>query len=252
MVKGLLMVNALAILVVMLVAFVAARNRKRLDTVDVAWVLSFVIAASIVAGYEFTWRTVVIAFLVDAWAVRLSNHLLERVKTRKEDPRYASIAKKWKGDYWLNAYVRIFFIQAVLAWIVALPIALAAGKGGGHSTVFIILGALVWVKGFVVEAVADRQLAIFFKTHKGVMQTGLWRYSRHPNYYGEIVQWVGIALIACGAHMGWLGFIGPIVLTLTIIFISGIRLTEKAKAGNLEYQKYKRRTSPLIPWFPKQ
>jgi steroid 5-alpha reductase family enzyme len=252
MVKGLLLVNALAILVVMSTAFVAAKNRKRLDIVDIAWVLSFVVAASIVAGYEFTWRTVTIAVLVDVWAIRLSNHLLERAKSRKEDPRYTAIAKKWKGDYWLNAYIRIFLVQALLAWLVTLPIVLAAGKGSHLSTVFIILGVLVWLKGFLIETIADRQLATFLKTNKGIMQTGLWRYSRHPNYYGEIVHWLGIALIACGAHNGWLGFIGPLILIVTIIFISGIPPIEKAKANDLEYQKYKRHTSPLVPWFPKQ
>ena len=252
MVKGLLLANALATLAVMSVAFLVSQKRKRLDTVDVAWAMSFVVAASIVAGYEFTWRTVTIAILVDVWAVRLSNHLLGRAKGRSDDPRYASIAKKWKGDYWLNAYLRIFLVQAALAWVVALPIAFAAGKGGHFSVLFIVLGALVWLKGFVIETIADRQLRAFLTTHKGVMQTGLWRYSRHPNYYGEIVQWVGIALIACGAHMGWVGFIGPVVLALTITFVSGIPPIEKTRAGNLEYQKYKRRVSPLFPWFPKQ
>jgi len=252
MVKGLLLANALAILVVMSAAFVVAKNRKRLDTVDTAWALSFVIAASIVAGYELTWRTIVIVVLVDIWAIRLSSHLLERAKTRKEDPRYTAVATKWKGDYWVNAYLRIFLVQAAIVWVVALPIALAAGKATHLSAVFIVVGTVVWLKGFVIEVVADRQLAVFLKTHKGVMQTGLWRYSRHPNYYGEVVQWLGIALIACGAHNGWLGFIGPLTLIVTIIFVSGIPPTEKEKANDLEYQRYKRRTSPLIPWFPKQ
>ena len=249
--EGLLLANAVSIIVFMTAMFFLAKQRGRLDTVDLAWGPAFVIAASLVAGYDVQGRTVLIALLVDIWGVRLTSHILERAKTSKEDPRYKDISKKWKGSFWLRAYFSIFLLQGVLVWLISLPVVTASGKGSHASLYFMITGTLVWVAGFVVELVADRQLAHYLKAHKGVMQTGLWRYSRHPNYFGEIVQWFGIGIIACGARNGWLGLAGPLVLAFIIIFVSGIPPIEKRHASDLSYQKYKRRTSPLIPWFPK-
>ncbi|HET7320176.1 MAG TPA: DUF1295 domain-containing protein [Candidatus Saccharimonadales bacterium] len=255
MLSWLLVANAIAILVVMTGAFLVAKKRQRLDTVDSAWGMAFAVAAAVSAGYEFNLRTVLLLVLVDIWAVRLTAHLLDRSRHSKEDPRYKELSKKWKGNFWLRAYFSIFVVQGVLVWIISLPVAMAVGKSTGSAALFTILGVAVWLKGFVIEALADRQLALFRKGGKNkneVLQTGLWRYSRHPNYYGEITQWFGIGLIACAAHNGWVGLAGPLVLTLTIIFISGIPPIEKRRAADLKYQEYKRQTSVLIPWRPKQ
>ena len=254
MLKGLLFADLLAALLCMTAAFWVARERKRLDIVDLVWSPTFVIIAAIVAGYEFTWRTVLVLVLVDAWAIRLVSHLSDRAKSRKDDPRYKAMSRKWKGNLWRQAYLRVFLFQGLLVWLISLPVILAAGKSTGASALFTVLGLAVWAQGFVVEAIADKQLKAFVSggTDKGeVLQSGLWRYSRHPNYYGEISQWFGIALIACSAHNGWIGLLSPLVLTATIVFISGLPPIEKRRRGNLEYQEYKRRTSPLLPWFPK-
>jgi steroid 5-alpha reductase family enzyme len=112
------------------------------------------------------------------------------------------------------------------------------------------LGAGLWLVGFVVESVADRQLAAFIKdkSNKGkVLDTGLWRYSRHPNYFGELLQWWAIGLIAAQTAYGWIGFAGPLLLTILIVFVSGIPPIENRRRDNPAYQDYKRRTSRLVP-----
>lgn len=249
-----MLANVIAIVVFMSGAFVVSKSRKRLDTVDSAWGPAFVITASIVAGYTLQWRSLLIVVLVDIWALRLTSHLVQRARSRAEDPRYKELSKKWKGNFWLRAYFSIFLLQAALVWIISLPVVLAAGKSVHGALAFAVAGTALWAAGFVTEAVADKQLARFVaeRSRKSeVMQSGLWHYSRHPNYFGEILQWFGIGVIACGARYGFIGLLGPLVLVLTIIFISGIPPVEKRRAGNLDYQEYKRRVSPLVPWPPK-
>lgn len=251
MLTWLLVANAIAILVVMTGAFLVAKRRKRLDTVDSAWGMAFAVAAAVSAGYDFQLRTLLLLVLVDIWAVRLTSHLLDRSRRSKEDPRYTELSKKWKGNFWARAYLSVFLVQALLVWVISLPVVMAAGKSNAYATLFTILGTAVWLKGFVIETIADRQLAKFrgaSKNKNEVLQTGLWRYSRHPNYYGEISQWFGVGLVACAAHNGWIGLAGPLVLALTIIYVSGIPPIEKRHAGDLKYQEYKRHTSALIPW----
>ena len=186
--------------------------------------------------------------------MRLANHIWQRARRKGEDPRYVEIAKKWRGKLWPRVYISIFLLQGVLIWIVSLPIVLAAGtpiKGLGWLTV---LGLIIWLKGFVIEVVADRQLAQFLKTEDRpkLLTAGLWRYSRHPNYFGEIVQWWGIGVIALQVRGGWLGLVGPLTLTVLIVFVSGIPPIERKKAKDADFQKYKKHTSALIPWPPKR
>jgi steroid 5-alpha reductase family enzyme len=230
-----------------------AWRRKRLDTVDAAYGGGFVVAAMLVAGQEGFARDWLIAALVLIWATRLTNHIVERSQKRGEDPRYTAITKKWKkGNYWLRAYVSIFLVQGVLIWIVTLPVVLAANTLVQACGWFIIIGAIVWAKGFVIEFFADSQLRQFISDPKNkgqILQSGLWRYSRHPNYYGEIVQWLGIGIIACSARFGWIGLIGPLALALTIYFVSGIPPIENRKKSDPKYKEYMQHTSVLVPWF---
>ncbi|HEY1063956.1 MAG TPA: DUF1295 domain-containing protein [Candidatus Saccharimonadales bacterium] len=250
--EALLAWNAAALLIYMTIAFVWAYQRKRLDTVDAAWGGGFVVAAWLVAGLELEFRTVLIAVLVDLWAIRLTHHLLNRVISKpKDDERYTEIAQKWNKKYfWPRAYVSVFLLQGLLILLISLPVVTAAGTTLDWAPALAVLGTVVWVKGFVVEAVADKQLRDFMgdKKNKGkVLQTGLWRRSRHPNYLGEVTQWFGIAIIACGASWGWVGLLGPVGLMLLIRFVSGVPPIEKHKANDAEYRAYMQRTNAILP-----
>ena len=247
----LLLVNALALLVFMSLAFMVARRRSRLDTVDMAWGGAFVLVAVVVLVQSFEWKSALIALLVLRWGSRLFLHIFRRARRRGEDERYIEMSKKWGKHVWLKAYFIVFLFQGLLVWVISLPIVFAAGKPLDSTAWLVVLGALLWLFGNVFESVADRQLAAFISNPKNkgkIMQSGLWRYSRHPNYFGEITQWWAIGAIALSAEHGWIGLIGPLVLTLLIIFVSGIPPIERRKKSDPVYREYMRRTSPLVPW----
>jgi steroid 5-alpha reductase family enzyme len=248
-----LLINGLLLLAFMTVAFVIAKLRNRIDTVDMAWGLGFVISAVAVAVQHRTIACFLIALLVSVWGLRLSIHIGLRARSRGEDPRYEAMSKKWKGNKWLRAYVSIFLLQGILIWIVGLPIMLAANSVI-HGLLWLnIVGDIVWAVGFVIEAMSDYQLSKFLKrkNHPKVMQEGLWHYSRHPNYFGELTQWWGIGIICLQVSYGWLGLLGPLSLSLLIIFVSGIPPIEKRHQKDPAYAAYTARTSSLIPLPPK-
>jgi steroid 5-alpha reductase family enzyme len=121
------------------------------------------------------------------------------------------------------------------------------------TTIVVIAGLTVWAVGFAFEVVADNQLKAFLRqSHGMLMRVGLWRYSRHPNYFGEVMMWWGIALIACSTPLWWVGFIGAAIITYLISFVSGIPPAEARGSLKSDWQEYKRKTSILVPWFPKQ
>lgn len=244
--------NAAALAVYMTIAFALAYRRKKLSVVDAAWGGGFVLAVWLVAGLELQWRTALIGILVDIWAVRITYHLANRVLSSKEDdPRYTAISRKWNPKrYWLRAYVSVFLLQGMLILVISLPAVFAAGQSLSYAGPLAIVGTAVWLVGFIVESLADRQLARFVanKNNKGkVLSTDLWKRTRHPNYLGEIMQWYGIAIIACGASWGWLGLLGPLTLNVLIRFISGVPPIENSKANDPGYQKYMQRTNAILP-----
>lgn len=249
-----LVINAGLLLVYMTCWFIAARMRKRLDTVDVAWGLGFVVAAWSAALLRPSFRSAVIAVLISIWGVRLANHIYQRAKTKSEDPRYEAISQKWKGNFWLRAFLSIFLLQGVLIWVVSLPVVMATGRPIAGLELLTPIGALLWYVGFAIESTADRQLAQYLrlKNRPKVLQFGLWKYSRHPNYFGELLQWWAIGLIALQVHNGWIGLIGPLVLTILIVFVSGIPPIEKRRAKDKAYRAYQKTTSSLIPLPPKK
>lgn len=247
------LLSFLALVAYMSVWFVVARYRKRLDTVDVAWGGAFVVMALLVAIVEPTARTLMIAVLVSIWGVRLMTHIARRARKKDEDdPRYVEIAAKWKGNYWFRAFISIFMTQAVLASLVGLPIIFAAGMVLPDNRWLFTAGYFVWVIGFFYEYYADKQLAQFLSDpdNKGkLLDSGLWRYSRHPNYFGELLQWWGIGLIALQTSWGWIGLAGPLLLSILIRYVSGVPPIERRRAKDPKYAGYTERTSAIIPWF---
>lgn len=256
MIVDVIITNLVLLLIYMTAFFAVARKRHRLDTVDTAWGGGFVLIAWATFLQYPSNASLVIALLISIWGFRLAKHILRRsLRHSEDDPRYTAMAEKWQGkNYWLRVYLSIFVLQGILILLVGAPISAVIGEKIKAMAWVMDVGAVVWLIGFIFEMVGDRQLAHFRSdlNNKGkVMDTGLWRLSRHPNYFGEVVQWFGIGIIACQASWGWLGLIGPALLTFLIVKVSGIPPIEKRKASDPNYQEYKQRTSQLIPLPPK-
>ena len=254
MTPEILAVNALVLWGWMSLACVLARSRQRLDTVDTAWGIGFMLAASsTVAVSPHRSRALLTAWLlVLVWGGRLSWHIYRRNRRRSDDPRYRELSQRWRGNFWRRAYVSVFLVQGALIWVICLPLVMLARTGPVAWGPLAMAGTLLWLAGFAIEAAADRQLSGFLKRpdHPKVMDTGLWRYSRHPNYFGELLQWWSIGLIALEAPYGYIGLIGPLTLSLLIVSISGIPPIERRR-HDPAYQAYRRRTSVLVPWPPR-
>jgi steroid 5-alpha reductase family enzyme len=244
-----------ATLGLMLIAWVISVLRRNVAIVDVFWGLA--IAG---AGVTWTWlapagstRAMLAAALAVIWALRLGLHILVRGWGRPEDRRYREIRARNEPGFTFKSVYLVFGLQAVLAWLVAFPL-----LGTAISTTALgaldYLGLALWAIGFVFEAVADGQLAAFQRrgdVDRGVMSAGLWRYSRHPNYFGEFLLWWGLWLMAASGGAWWTVF-GPALLTLFLLKVSGVALTEKDIASRRpEYRDYIRRTSAFFPAPPK-
>jgi len=203
-------------------------------------------------------RKWLIAAMVGLWGLRITYHLIRRNWGHGEDPRYTKL-RSWVADersfHWL-ALRKVFLLQGIVLWFVALPIQFALGQPESSALGWLAwAGATLWAIGFLVEWIADEQLRTF-KADLGkrgtVLQTGLWRYSRHPNYFGELCVWWGIFLVACEVPFGWLTIIGPIVYSYLVINITGQKTLDKKLAREKPgYQQYMDSTSGLIPLPPR-
>ena len=203
-------------------------------------------------------RKNLILLLVALWAVRITAHLVKRNWGHGEDPRYTKL-RSWVADdrafVWLSLR-QVFLLQGLVLWLVSLPVQVgqiyAVPQGLGVPA---LIGTAVWLLGFVFETVADWQLARFRAdpANRGkVLDTGLWRYSRHPNYFGELCVWWGLFLIACDNPWGLLTIIGPIGYTYLIVNVTGQRTLDKKLARDKPgYREYMERTSGMIPLPPR-
>lgn len=250
--------SLLAAMVFMSLMFIIGKRMQRYDIVDVAWGLVFIVitSASLLLGDQIDFVRLLVLAMVSVWGLRLSSHIYRRLRaTTSEDKRYVELRKKWRSSNENVAiFFRIYIVQAMLASIVCLPVVILNTSASNVSLPFVIVGFIIWAIGFTIEFLADRQLRQFIGNaqNKGQLMTrGLWGYSRHPNYFGELLLWWGVGIIAVGVPSGWVGLIGPAMISYLIIFVSGIPPTERAFAGRPGWDRYKRQTSVLIPWFTK-
>jgi len=194
--------------------------------------------------------------LVTLWALRLAVHIGARNIGHGEDFRYAAWRAQNPDTWWLRSYFKVFLLQGVIAWIVALPLYYAiTSDAPARFTIWDQAGALIFAIGFFFEGIGDEQLRRFKADpgNKGrVMNTGLWRYTRHPNYFGEAVLWWGLGLIGAATPLGWIGLIGPAIITFLLIKVSGVAMLEKTlKDTKPGYAEYVARTPAFWPGLPK-
>jgi steroid 5-alpha reductase family enzyme len=229
--------------------------RKRNDVADIAWGLGFVILtwSALYLSGNYDERQLLVTGLVTLWGLRLAWHIMSRNRGKGEDYRYKAWREQWGKWFILRSYGQIYLLQGALLYIIILPVLYIQEESYRTLGVWDLIGVTVWAIGFLFEAVGDFQLRRFTKepSNKGkILTTGLWRYTRHPNYFGEVTQWWGIWLIALSVPGGFWTIIGPLTITYLIIFVSGIPMLEKRYAGNQEFENYKKKTSVFFPLPP--
>jgi steroid 5-alpha reductase family enzyme len=200
-------------------------------------------------------RMWLVAALVLAWGVRLAIHVYSRNRGKAEDFRYAQWRKDWGKWFLIRSYLQVFVLQGLFMLGIAASIIVVGADGGGTLGWLDLLGVAVWLLGFVFESVGDAQLKAFVSdpaSRGRILDTGLWRYTRHPNYFGEATQWWGLWLIALSVPMGWVAFVSPLLITWTLVFVSGVPMLEKKMAEKPGWAEYAARTSVFVPLPPKK
>jgi len=247
---------ALLIWIYMSLFFILALFLKDNSIVDIGWGLGFILTTILMIIQQPIpgMRGIAYVFVI-LWGARLARHIFLRNRGRSEDFRYAAWREEWGIWFIPRSYFQIFILQGIIMFIVVYPIVVIACAPLRPIGLIEATGSIIWLIGFYFEAVADWQLYRFKKDpdNKGkIITSGLWQYSRHPNYFGEVVMWWGIFLLALPVHLGWTAVISPLLITYLITKVSGVPLLERKYTGNVQFERYKQRTNIFIPWFPRK
>ena len=242
--------TSILIFLYMTLWFTIAQVLKNNSIVDIAWGLGFVcIAWYLYIFYPNTQRLFIVSF-VTIWGLRLALYIFIRNKGKGEDWRYVNWRKSWGDRAIIMAFIRVFMLQGAFMFFIALPIMQCTNYSPDLSWITYI-GAVVFVLGFIWESLADWQLMQFKKetANKGkIMQSGVWAYSRHPNYFGEMLVWWGLFLCAIPFGAWYIAILSPIIITLLMTRISGPMLEAKYK-DRPDYKQYLEQTNAFIPKF---
>lgn len=246
------LVTALA----MTVGWAVQYRTRNATLVDAIWTATMGLAALFyaLAGSGAPMLRALLALLAGLWALRLFVHLFDRIRHEDEDGRYRYLRAHWHDSQ--PKFFAFFQAQALFTTIFSLPF-LAVAANPQVASGWIIASVLVWLASLSGEAVADRQLARFRRRPQSKGTTcreGLWRYSRHPNYFFEWTHWFAYLLLAVGSPIAWLAWLGPLLMLVTLYRFTGIPFTEaqSLRSRGDDYRAYQRSTSAFIPWFPKR
>ena len=231
---------------------------KDASIVDIFWGPGFVLSGWVYYANTtgFPARKLLIMGLVSVWGLRLAWHIGRRNIGKGEDFRYQQWRQQYGARWWWLSYLRVFVLQGVIMWLVSAPLLVAQFSAQPARLTWLdYLGAALWLVGFYFEAMGDLQLARFKAdpANKGkLLDSGVWRYTRHPNYFGDGAQWLAFYLIAVSAG-GWWTLFSPLIMNFFLRYVSGVVMLEKTlmetKTG---YREYAARTNAYIPWFPKK
>jgi steroid 5-alpha reductase family enzyme len=235
------------------------RRTRDATAVDAGWAVSLALLAALYAalGPGGLPHRILIAATAGLESLRIAWLVIGRIGG-EEDSRYRELRARWRarGREQLSFFV-FYQAQAVVAWLLAIPFLLVAFNPSDGLEPLEWAGALLWVVAVVGENAADRQLARFkanLANRGKTLRQGLWRYSRHPNYFFQWLTWVAYALMALAAPWGWIGLLAPLLILYLILFVTGIRPSEEQalKSRGDDYRRYQRETSAFVPWFPRR
>ncbi|MEP3480428.1 MAG: DUF1295 domain-containing protein [Fuerstiella sp.] len=255
-----LMVTFGAVLLHTTIAWLISVLTKRADVIDPFWGPGFIVVVMAAAwsgqGAPDKARVVLVA-LVAIWGLRLGLHLLTRwMKEPHEDRRYAAMRQAGTDLWWLRSLITVFWLQAAILWVVATPLIYAVTSTTEVFRIGVACGIFVYCVGLFFETVSDYQLTMFRSRSDStgqVLSSGLWKYTRHPNYFGDFVVWWSFFSISifCGAP--WWTIISPLIMSVLLMKFSGVGMLEKdIKERRLGYSEYVERTNSFFPWFPKK
>ncbi len=239
-----------------IIFFIISRYKDNNSLVDIAWGMGFVLVAlySFIIANNYTTRNIIVTLLIFIWGVRLSFYLFKRNWNSEEDFRYQKMRKKWGDKVALNSFFKVFLLQAVILLVISYPVFLININSESAWNFLDTLGLLLCFIGLFFEVVGDKQLKEFINNREDknqIMTEGLWKYTRHPNYFGEATIWWGVFIIAISVEQGITTLISPILISYLLLFVSGVPLLEKRYKDNQSYQRYAQRTNKFFPWFPK-
>jgi steroid 5-alpha reductase family enzyme len=239
------------------IVWLIAQIIKNNSIIDIVYGSTYVVASifALIFGAPIDFRSILLVILVSIWGMRLSIYIFIRNHGQPEDFRYQEFRKNWGTHQALFAYFKVFILQGAIVYIICFPILYTNFTDGPTFQITDIIGTAIWILGFFFESLGDAQLRNFKKdpSNKGrVMNQGLWRYTRHPNYFGEATMWWGIYVIVSSIPNGIWMFFSPLLITTLLLKVSGVSLLEKKYKGSPEYIDYQKSTSSFIPWFPKK
>ena len=242
---------AIALFLYATVWYIISLVLKRSDIADVAWGIGFVLIC-LLSYFRYDTNAVayIVYLLVSIWGGRLSLYILLRSRNKKEDFRYNNWRKEWGKSFVWRSFLQVFLLQAIFLYIIALPILFITGVSNAQISVWSICGVVIWVIGFAFQSIADAQMAKFRKNKTAadsIIQTGLWKYSRHPNYFGEVLMWWGVFIIVFPFSGSFYYIVSPIMITLLIRYVSGVPMLEEKYKDNVAFQEYKKKVPALLP-----
>lgn len=248
---------ALLIFVSVTILWLISVRITNASIVDVFWGFAFVIVNAFwfVSSENMDVRNILLFLLVTVWGLRLTIYLAWRNWGKAEDFRYQEFRRKYGANrYWWISFFQTFLLQGILVMIISLPLLSVYGRQMSvELNIFDYLAIVVWMIGFMFEAGGDIQLARFKRNpeNKGkVLNTGFWRYTRHPNYFGDATVWWAYALFSIAVGGYW-QIIGALIMTLLLLKVSGVALLEKTLSQTKpQYREYIRKTNAFVPWFP--
>jgi steroid 5-alpha reductase family enzyme len=267
-----LILTLIVILIHFTIYFFRAVKQNNFGIIDIGWGQGFVFVVWLLMIFRMFFLGAnanaigyLTLILTTIWGLRLSSHIGQRNHGKPEDKRYTAMRAKIQPPYVLfKSYVNIFLLQALFMLIISLVLVFNVMSGFTNpvdplALIPIILGVAVWLGGYFFQSVGDRQLAIFVAKpeNKGKLMTqGLWAYTRHPNYFGEVMMWWGIAIIGFANGFGFaiplIGLISPLVVTWLLRYVSGVPLLEKHMKTKPGFSEYEKTTNIFFPWFPKK